>query len=202
MTQSKYEELYHHGIKGQKWGVRRFQNEDGSLTTAGRKRYSEGEKKQIDKEKLIKIGAAITTTALVTCGGYYLYKSGKINNLINIGKTTVKHVGSISEIDSILPKTDKYQNFQEAYKNINPNHPLKLKDTDFTMLSKIDSAPLATVNCQACTFVYELRRRGYDVLAKLVDTREFDINELYRKLYKDISNKNIKKYFSKRLVLS
>lgn len=32
-------ELYHHGIKGQKWGVRRFQNEDGSLTPAGRKRY-------------------------------------------------------------------------------------------------------------------------------------------------------------------
>ena len=32
-------DLYHHGIKGMKWGVRRFQKEDGSLTSAGRKRY-------------------------------------------------------------------------------------------------------------------------------------------------------------------
>jgi hypothetical protein len=34
-------ELQHHGIKGQKWGVRRFQNEDGSLTDAGKARYNE-----------------------------------------------------------------------------------------------------------------------------------------------------------------
>lgn len=33
--------LTHHGIKGMKWGVRRYQNKDGSLTAAGRKRYSE-----------------------------------------------------------------------------------------------------------------------------------------------------------------
>ena len=32
-------ELYHHGVKGQKWGVRRYQYADGSLTPAGKKRY-------------------------------------------------------------------------------------------------------------------------------------------------------------------
>lgn len=33
--------LVHHGIKGQKWGIRRYQNPDGTLTEAGRKRYSD-----------------------------------------------------------------------------------------------------------------------------------------------------------------
>ena len=43
-------ELRHHGIKGQKWGVRRFQNSDGSLTPAGAKRYSADDyKSALDK---------------------------------------------------------------------------------------------------------------------------------------------------------
>lgn len=33
-------ELAHHGILGMKWGVRRYQNKDGSLTPAGKKRYT------------------------------------------------------------------------------------------------------------------------------------------------------------------
>ena len=48
-----YEEEYlaHHGTKGQRWGVRRFQNSDGSLTAAGKLRYSVGNgEKSISKK--------------------------------------------------------------------------------------------------------------------------------------------------------
>lgn len=41
--------LVHHGIKGQRWGIRRFQNADGSLTSAGRSKYGVGPKR--DKKK-------------------------------------------------------------------------------------------------------------------------------------------------------
>lgn len=46
---ARYAVLSHHGIKGQKWGIRRYQNADGTLTTAGKKRYydSEGNEKKI-----------------------------------------------------------------------------------------------------------------------------------------------------------
>lgn len=48
------DELYHHGILGQRWGHRRFQNEDGSWTPEGRERYGEGgarEKSDVQKYK-------------------------------------------------------------------------------------------------------------------------------------------------------
>lgn len=71
------DELYHHGIKGQRWGIRRYQNEDGSLTDAGREHYypeseSKAQKANLSPQKVAKValavGAAAAGTALTVYG--------------------------------------------------------------------------------------------------------------------------------------
>ena len=59
------EELAHHGIKGQKWGVRRFQNKDGTLTKAGVKRYqnSDGSLNEEGKKLISDTYANLATRA-------------------------------------------------------------------------------------------------------------------------------------------
>lgn len=51
-------EFYHWGIKGMKWGVRRYQNKDGTLTKAGQRRYDRDQRENTGKKKGQKVGAA------------------------------------------------------------------------------------------------------------------------------------------------
>ena len=54
--------LMHHGIKGQKWGVRRFQNPDGTRTALGKKRElaNQTDEEKAQKKKRLKIAAGAT----------------------------------------------------------------------------------------------------------------------------------------------
>ncbi len=165
---SQYDFLYHHGILGQKWGVRRFQKENGSMTSAGKKRYAKyidndnsSKQKQIkrpeetnksddnrinskhtlsDRQKTaIKVGAAAVGTAIIAIGAYKLYKSGKLDKLIDKGKDKIEEL-----------KNKKANNKIEAkpwIEDINPGYK-QTKDPAFRM------------NCGNCAIAYEMRSRG------------------------------------------
>lgn len=79
--------LEHHGILGMKWGVRRFQNADGSLTPEGRARYGDVlTKKQMQnyiREYNLRTGSKKTinkNTVFKTPNGMYDYKGRKLRN--------------------------------------------------------------------------------------------------------------------------
>lgn len=120
------EELEHFGVKGMKWGVRRYQNPDGTLTEAGKKRYGSPENFDRAREKskarqqkalkAAKVGAlVIGSVALASVGGVKLdaaFNSGKGLAAIKKGSAVLsyglQHEGqrAISSISKLLNVQD------------------------------------------------------------------------------------------------
>ena len=152
------DELYHHGVKGMKWGVRRYQNKDGSLTAKGKKRYSDSSNsgadsdKQKEKRKLSRKQKAVIIGASVVAA-YATYKfidSGQATRLIEKGKAALGKDVSFKQ-NSELSRKDLSSDdiMSKVVSRINPEY----------------GQPGTKMNCKRCTYAYEMSRRGYDVKA-------------------------------------
>lgn len=74
--------LYHHGIKGMRWGVRRYQNKNGTLTKAGKKRYADKDKEKAEELSLEEKKARV----LKSRSAKELYKNRRLFNYDEMNK--------------------------------------------------------------------------------------------------------------------
>lgn len=157
-TSTKYE-IYHAGIKGMKWGVRRYQNTDGSLTELGKKRYArDAREKKYDKQD---------------SSGTYYKVSGKKNRREDLDFDADRYVKEDRErskrvLDETGQLTNKLKNTVDSSIRNNPKGKMDLsKMTDKEMRDEINRALLERQYNDM--FAPRKSTRGREYASKILD---------------------------------
>ena len=177
-------ELYHWGIKGMKWGVRRYQNKDGSLTKAGQKRYNK-ETAELKSEKKVLRNKLRTQK--------------KIEKLKTLKDETEEMKKSVEEKETPEAKRErllKSTDPKELYENRNLLTTAELNER----INRIDTE--ARLNSK---IVVEQQKTGMDYVNEKMNRASNTINNvtnMFRKVdeaYSTVMKSSIGKTLSKKL---
>ncbi|MBP5596085.1 MAG: hypothetical protein J6Y02_11935 [Pseudobutyrivibrio sp.] len=176
---TSYDELAHHGILGQKWGVRRFQNADRTWTEEGKIRYG---KKSSDKGRLngktVKVDVhqnnitdhnkkgsnadAVGYGAKIALDLVSLNPVGLAVDLVRGGQALsakAKENAAAKRLADL--ETDKESGLKLKDHETTPEEDMKLTNPGYHNFNSNTKN-----NCVLCSTAFELRRRGYDVIAE------------------------------------
>ena len=172
--------LEHHGIKGQKWGVRRFQNLDGSYTEDGKVRYGiSGSSNKSDKtsminepkqDKHVNSDGNEESSSGWTAAKFIATHLDALFNPVGLAIAVVDLGVGLRGVQ----KEKQYLRKRANKDEIDEETGLYLKNKETTEIEDMKAANPGfrnfsddtKNNCSLCSAAFEMRRRGYDVIAK------------------------------------
>lgn len=181
-------ELYHHGIHGQKWGHRRYQNSDGSLTPEGREHYGVGKRKTIRDTEGNEVSLrkqARKMNRLSDDAGMAVSAASRAYETANYYKTKAEKQRA-KGTNKGNQKAEKYEKSAKAYEKAGKDF---VKEYDMTLKQLHNEASNVRKQGFDFTSYYLNYNEGYLEAYRKRANSDMSYNKQFSKLAKDIQGR-------------